>query len=637
MSYAQERRPWRVIPRGQTLPAAEWEHRHRLLVWVLWAHALVLTAVSMLTHGMGMHAAEHVVILIPLALVAGQRRGGRRVRQIATTFGLLNSSAVIVHMSGGLPEAHFHYFSSIVLLSLYEDWMPFLIAISYVLVEHGVIGVTQSSTLAHHPTDPWFSAGIHAVAVALTGAATALMWRLNEDVRQTEAKVRDRLAHGALHDELTGLPNRRLLVEELERSYARYADGDCGAAVLFVNIDHFKLINDSVGHGVGDRILVEIAARLRSSVGQTDLVARSGGDEFVVIARPAGCDEDALAAATRIFDALRAPFEIGGGARRVSVSIGLSRFHPCDLSSADALARADVAMHRAKADGRGRSQLADDEVLQAARRRIEIETALQQSSREQFELHYQPIVDLADGSIAAVEALLRWEHPSLGPVSPAEFIPIAESSGSILEIGRWALELAVGDAVRWEALRGRPIKVFVNVAASQITHPGFAETLAEVLADAGAIGRHLALELTETSLVEGAIPAATLAALETAGIDLAIDDFGTGFSSLGYLARFPVSMIKLDRSFVAACSDDPASSVILDAVAHLARGLGLPALAEGIETAAQLEEVRARGFQLGQGYLLARPKRPRELDAVLGSRRPYAALLGSTVAVRLAA
>jgi predicted signal transduction protein with EAL and GGDEF domain len=360
----------------------------------------------------------------------------------------------------------------------------------------------------------------------------------------------------------------------------------------------------------------------------TDVVARSGSDEFVVLVDPVNSDEEATAAATRILDALDAPFYVAGAVRHVSVSIGVSRFDRDDSSVVHALARADAAMYRAKAEGRGRVRLADAALLNYARRRTEIDSALNDSTQADFELHYQPIIDLTDGSIAAVEALLRWEHPTLGWVSPSEFIPIAESSGRILDIGGWVLAMAAHQAVAWEDVYGRTIKIFVNVAGNELTHPSFARTVAEALDDAGASGRHIALELTETALAEVTIPAETLDTLERSGIDLVLDDFGTGYSSLSYLSKFPITTIKLDRSFIASCSDDPASLVILDVVGQLASGLGLPALAEGIESAEQLDHVRARGYALAQGYFFARPLTAQDVGSLLCRPYPFAKQLG---------
>ena len=625
---ARRRVRWTGLPSGRTLPATEWQRRHRLLVWILWAHALLLSTLGVIVNGADAEAFAQAGVLGALALIAGWRRCGRRPREAAMTLGLLTSSAVIVHLSGGVTEAHFHYLIAIVLLSIYEEWLPFAIAIAYVLFQHGVIGGMHGSAIMDREGNPWFWSSIHALAVAFCAGATALTWRLNEDVRQTETAVRETLAHQARHDDLTGLPNRRQLVHELGRRSAHCTLGESGAAVLFVDVDHFKQINDSHGHSAGDRILVDIAGRLRASVRSNDIVFRTGSDEFVVLLNAIRSEDHAAVVADKILDALHAPFDVTGAARSVSVSIGVSCLRADDATVIDALSRADAAMYCAKADGRARVRVADAALLSDARRRTEIDTALNESSREQFMLHFQPIIDLSDGSIAAVEALLRWEHPTLGRVSPGEFIPIAESSGRILEIGRWILEMAAQQSVAWDDAHGRPVKVFVNVAGNELTHPSFARTVASAFAAAGATGRHIALELTETALARFTIPVETLDTLERAGVDLVLDDFGTGYSSLSYLSRFPIATIKLDRSFIASCSDDPASLVILDAVAQLARGLGIPALAEGIENVEQLNHVRQRGYALAQGYFFARPLCAPDVDALLSQRYPFAELLG---------
>jgi diguanylate cyclase (GGDEF)-like protein len=633
---AEDRRRHRLQPGGRTLPAAEWERRHRLLVLVLWAHALALAAAGIVVLGVvdGLACGG---ALVPFAALAAWPAARRVIRALALTLGLLTASAVIVGLSGGAPEAYFHYFLAIVLLSLYEEWPPFAVAIAYVVAQHAVVGALGRDDVFRHAEDPWRWGALHAAAITVTAIAASIAWRLNEDVRRTESQVRDRLAHRALHDELTGLPNRRLLIEELERTSARCAAGDGGgAAVLFADIDQFKLINDSFGHHVGDRLLIDVANRIRGAVRATDLVARAGGDEFVVVAHPAESDEEALAIAARIGAAMRIPIEIAGVSREVTLSVGVSRFSREDHSVGEALGRADAAMYRAKFSGRGRFRLADPEVLAESRRRMAIESALNASTRDEFHLRYQPIVDLGDGSVAAVEALLRWHHPVLGDVTPAEFVHLAEGNGRIQELGRWALELAAAQAVRWDVARGRPMKVFVNVAANQLTHPDFARVVVQALQGAGADGSHLALELTERALAEGAIPPATLAALAAAGVDLVLDDFGTGFSSLDCLSRFPVSMIKLDGTFLARDAHDPAGLAIVDAVAHLARGLRLPALAEGVETRAHLAHVQARGYAFAQGHLFAPAVPAGDLDRLMLAERPFASLLAVAPVTRLA-
>ncbi len=621
------RRVERWLPRGNTLPLDEWDRRHRVLLTVLWAHVVLLETLSVM-FGMGATWDRIVdgLAALPFALLAGSHRLPRRGRQLIGAIGLLTCSAVIVHISMGATEAHFHYFAVIALLSMYEDWSLFGVAVAYVLVQHGAMGAMDPN-IFDHGGSAWMWAGIHAVAVALAGAANLVTWRLNEDVRRAEARTQRLMTHQALHDELTGLPNRRFVMDELERQLEVVAHRSC-AAVLFVDIDHFKRINDALGHDGGDRVMAEIARRLRAAMRATDFVGRTGGDEFVVIARPIHDEHEMRGLAERIIGAMADPVRLDGHTRRVSVSVGGALMHADDPSVREVLARADASMYRAKADGRGRYQLAGDEALAAADREDAVETALSLAPRHHFHLVYQPIVDLADGAIVAIEALMRWCDPELGDVRPDEFIPAAIRSGRVLELGRWALEDACREAVRWEQAYGTITKVYVNVAATQLSHPGFGSVVSHALSSARADGRHLALELTETTLMEGMIADTTLASLARAGVEIVLDDFGSGYSSLGYLSRFPVSLIKLDRSFIAT-AEVAHRTVILDAVANLAHGLRLPALAEGVETPEQLRTVKARGFDYAQGFLFDRPMPAPDILRRLAGTRPYAALVAA--------
>ena len=617
------------IPAGRTLQSSEWLRRHRSAQVILWAHTLLLTVVGLwLYRGDPVHGAAHGLVLLPFAVLAGSRAAGQRPRQIAASLGLLTSSAVIVHLSQGSIEAHFHYFVVVAFLCLYEDWTVFAVAIAYVLFEHATMSMVEPQRVFAHGGNPLMWSTIHAVGILGMGIVNVLAWRFNEDVRQAEARAKRRLAHRAAHDELTGLPNRRFLIEEMERT-AAVAGGRSGAAALFVDLDDFKLINDAHGHATGDRLLIDVAERLRRCVRATDLVARSGGDEFVVFARPIETDEQALAAANRILRAFEVPFKIDGVTRTIGASVGVSRFRAEDDWIAEGLSRADAAMYTAKSEGRGRSRLADDGVLLAGQRRRVITEALETCEDADFDVHYQPIVDLRSGEIVALEALLRWEHAELGMVSPADFVPLAERCGRILDLGRWVLERACDDALRHSAQRTTPLRVFVNVSGVQLTRPGFAEMVARTLERTGATGAHIALEMTETAAVEDGVAAAeNLAAIRALGVDIVLDDFGVGQSSLAQLASMPVSLIKLDRSFVAGHGDSQRRAM-LGAVAGMVRGLHIPSLAEGIETSGQLRLVSLLGFDLAQGYLFARPQPIGHLTEMLRARRPYEALIAT--------
>jgi diguanylate cyclase len=610
----------KALPAGRTLPLSEWRRRHRCVAGILWAHAALLTIVGCLVEADLERGAAHGLVLLPFAY--GASRGGlsHGARQLLATIGMLTASIAIVHLAHGAVQSHFHYFAVLALLSVYEDWRLFFVAVLAVPVEHALISAVHPA----HAGDAWIWVGVHSMAIAIMGMVNVLGWRFNEDVRTAEAKAKLRLAHRALHDELTGLPNRRLLIEELERS----AESGCPpSAILFIDLDNFKFVNDSYGHAIGDRLLIDVGARLRSCGRSGDLVARSGGDEFVVVAQSIHDDEQAAAVASRILHALSEPFIIAGVARRINASIGVARFEEGDHSIVDGLARADAAMYSAKNGGRGRACLADDEIVAASVRRARIDDALKACRPEDFTVHYQPIVDLVHGRLAAVEALMRWTHRELGVISPAEFIPRAEEGGRIIELGEWVLDRACRDALRWEALRGEPVRVFVNVSATQLTHPSFGPMVERVLARTGAGGRHVALEMTESAVIDNTSAAmANVAAVRELGLDLILDDFGVGQSSLAQLAGFPFSLIKLDRSFVTEPGNRQ-QRTMLGAVAKFGVGLGIPSLAEGIETEEQLSVVRGLGFSLAQGFLFCRPQPAQELDRMMFENAPFGGLV----------
>jgi diguanylate cyclase (GGDEF)-like protein/PAS domain S-box-containing protein len=409
-------------------------------------------------------------------------------------------------------------------------------------------------------------------------------------------------------DALTGLPNRRLLADRTEVALAAARRDGTPLALLFLNLDRFNHINETLGRAYGDRVLLDVAERIKACVRQVDTIARLGGDEFVVLAHQAD-DTGAQATAMRLLDALKRPFEQGGMSFTVTASIGGALF-PGDGSTMDELLRrADATMREVKRAGRAgyrfhRARAGTTETRSRSRMRLDhaMRMALVQG---RFRLHYQPQVDLVSGAVVGAEALIRWRDPELGEIPPGEFIPVAEESGFIVAIGDWVLRRAVTQAAAWRAA-GATLTVSVNVSAVQFQQPGFVDGVAEVLQQAGLPPQWLELELTESILIQDAKDAMQrLQALALLGVKLAIDDFGTGYSSLAYLKRFPIRRLKIDRTFVSGLPLEESDVAIVQAIVHMGRALRLEIIAEGVENDAQRQFLQQAGCDLYQGYLFA--------------------------------
>jgi diguanylate cyclase (GGDEF)-like protein len=436
--------------------------------------------------------------------------------------------------------------------------------------------------------------------------------------RRNEAETR----HQALHDPLTGLPNRALFRDRLEHALAGSRRRDTTLAVLFLDVDNFKVVNDSLGHEAGDELLSALAPRLCEALRSGDTVARFGGDEFVLLCEDVVDEQEALEIAERVKQCFCEPLPISGGERHVSASIGVAMPSAAGDGPESLLRDADAAMYRAKERGRARFEVFDADMRASALKRLQLEAELRRAlERDEMRLVYQPVIEVDTGRIAAVEALLRWHHPERGVVPPLEFIPVAEESGLIVQLGDWVLREAMRKATHWSGMErpgDSPVVVSVNLSARQMAERDLVASVGRALRDTGVDARQIALEITETVLVEDTVAAAeTLYALQDIGVKLVLDDFGTGYSSLGYVKRFPLSFLKIDRSFVAELGHNGRDTAIVSAIAEMARALGARVVAEGVETEEQLRGVRRLGCELAQGYLFARPLPSDEIDGLL--------------------
>jgi diguanylate cyclase (GGDEF)-like protein/PAS domain S-box-containing protein len=742
-----------ALPRGRTLPPEAWAKRHRALLWVLWAHVAVLPVFSLL-RGFRFEAAVGSAAPLVLAAVAGSLpAASRRARSVAVVFGLLTASAVLVNAWGGQIEGHFHYFVMIAVIALYEDWVPFGLAIGYVVAEHGTLGALSSHSVYDHGGNPWVWAAIHGFFVLGAVAASVTTWRLNEDMRarmgeavmgaretserfrlafesgasgmalvapdgrflkvnralremvgyredellaltfhqithpddlvadvdqqrallegatdiyETEKRylhrdgrevwvqlgvsavrsedgtlryfisqlhdvtrrrrVEQELAHRALHDPLTGLPNRPLFLDRLRHALVRMRRHPGALAVLFVDLDRFKLVNDGMGHSVGDAVLIEAARRLCEAARADDTVARFGGDEFTILCEGAD-EESAQLVARRVLDAFADPFVHEGREFHLGASLGV-RVNDLPTATPDALLRdADLALYAAKEHGRGRYELFSSESAMLGRDQLAAEHALRLALRNgELCLHYQPEVDLASRRIVAVEALVRWRHPQRGLVPPGEFIPAAEQSGLIVPMGEWVLREACAQFSDWRS-RGivdLDVRVAVNVSARQLSDPQLPGTVAAALTAAQLDPAVLCLEITESAVIHDTdVALANLHALKAQGVLIALDDFGVGFSSLSQIRDLPpVDIIKVDRSFTAGLGTSDSDGAVVNAVLSLARSLGLTAIAEGVETEDQLAALCGLGCEVGQGFYFAYPQPPDDVARVLAQGLP---------------
>ncbi|MBK7563968.1 MAG: EAL domain-containing protein [Propionivibrio sp.] len=432
------------------------------------------------------------------------------------------------------------------------------------------------------------------------------VWSFRDITERRQAETR--LAYMANYDSVTGLPNRHLLRERLDRAIKHEARSHRHLAIMFLDLDNFKSINDTLGHDVGDRVLQVVANRLLACLRESDTVARIGGDEFTVLVEDMTTMESIAALAQQIIDSLSLPFPLDGREMFCTVSVGIA-IYPDDSESLDGLMKsADSAMYRAKEQGRNTYRFFTEDMHRRAYERLLLENRLRGAlKRGEFQLHYQPQIDVASGATVGIEALLRWNDEERGLVPPVEFIGVLEDTGMIVEVGHWVLEEACAFNQSLREIGLPPIRVAVNISPRQFRQKGLVESIRQILSNTGLGAEYLDLEITESVLVDAVDAPDVLERLSGMGVRLSIDDFGTGYSSLSYLKRFPIDTLKIDRSFVRDIMTDSDDAAITVAIIALSRSLRLKVLAEGVETAEQLASLRHHGCDEIQGFLYARP------------------------------
>ncbi|HZJ25573.1 MAG TPA: EAL domain-containing protein [Acidimicrobiia bacterium] len=471
--------------------------------------------------------------------------------------------------------------------------------------------------LLHDGGRPVWAAITMSAARAPDGEAQYLIAQI-EDITERKA-IADQLAHQAVHDPTTGLPNRLQFFDRLRMSLDQGSRRGTRVGIIFIDLDHFKWVNDSHGHAVGDQVLTTVGDRLRAALRPSDSVARLGGDEFTVLCPDVVDEATLMAVAERMFDVVTKPIPLLDGEVFLTPSLGVALGTPDDVTPESLLSDADKAMYRAKQSGRARIELFDTHAPATSGSSVR-STALHHAlEREELEVFYQPNVDLGYGRVMAMEALLRWHHPERGLVGASDFVPLAEETGLIVPIGLWVLEEACRQTMAWQAAAPpgtQPLFVSVNLSPRQLAETSLAGNVAEILDRTGIDPDTVWLEITETALMHDAESAGSaLRSLRTQGLHLAVDDFGTGYSSLLYLKRFPVEVLKVDRTFVDGLGRDPEDTAIVGGVISLAHAMGLAAVAEGVESVDQLRELQRLGCDVGQGYLFGRPRSAADIGA----------------------
>ena len=487
-----------------------------------------------------------------------------------------------------------------------------------VLKDHGSVQALEIQTFRQDGQPMWGSVNAHLVT-GKTGENVHFEGTL-EDISDHK-RFEEQLLHQSLHDALTGLPNRALFTDRLSQAISRCSRQNSFFALLYLDVDRFKVINDSLGHALGDQFLIQLAERLRVCTREADTLARLGGDEFAVISEQVRSLSAATMVAERILEEMRAPFVIEGREIYSTVSIGIICCTGYCGSAEEVLRDADLTMYRAKSNGKARYEVFDNALHEQTIKLLTMETELRRAmARGEFELHYQPIVDVDTGFVMCLEALIRWKHPERGYTPPLDFIPLAEENGLIVPLGWWVLEESCRQLALFQARfpRTKPLTMSVNISAKQFSQSDLSQKLKELLESSKIVPGSLELEITESVIMDrGEAAIGRLEELKSLGLRLFVDDFGTGYSSLSYLHRFPIDMLKIDRSFIREIDATGGHTEIVRAIVGLGRNLGLGLIAEGVETEAQLAVIRTLGCQLAQGFLFSKPLPAAEIEEYL--------------------
>jgi diguanylate cyclase (GGDEF)-like protein len=614
-----EIRAW--LPTGRTLPYASWQTRHRAVVVLLLGHAAVLGFAAAMVGRPAVDVFTDVAVPALGAFAASRDALPRAIRSCIGAVSLMLTSGVVVHLMSGSIEAHFHFFAMIPIVALYEDWLPFILAVGVVLIHHGVMGTLDPKAVYDHQNawrHPWQWAFIHAGFFAAACVGSIVNWRLHEKARQVEIDLAQQMRHHAHHDELTGLPNRTSLLDYALSLIAGGGEHEARrVSVLMIDLDRFKEVNDVLGHASGDQLLAKIGPLMATAMRSDDLLARLGGDEFAAVLVDA--DEHAATnVARRLTTLLTDTVEIDGVELAVEGSIGIASDDVCNAEDiAVLMQKADIAMYAAKRSRSGHAVYSSEQETASLERLTLLSELRRAIDFGQIVLHYQPKVSVESGTLVGVEALARWQHPARGLLAPGEFIAAAESTGLIVSLTLNVLDQALGQVARWWAA-GNEFPVAVNLSPRSLAEPELTENVLSLLVRHELPPHALELEITEDTLVydpERALT--TITALHEAGIRLSIDDFGTGYSSMSRLRALPVSELKVDRGFVMGMLANPGDEVLVRSVVELGHNLGLSVVAEGVEDQATLEALARAGCDAVQGYHLARPMAAEAMTAWL--------------------
>lgn len=602
-----------AMPHGRALLPEVWRARHRVVIVLLWIHAAAIALASLALDRDVAHALLEAAPVGAAAVIAARARLRQTVSSAIATVGLFTASATIVHLSGGYIEAHFHFFVMVGLITLYQDWVPFATALVTTVVHHATVGLLWPHLVYNHPAAlerPLLWAVIHGAFVLAAAATHLFSWRLSED---------------RFRDAVTGLANRVLFETRLGQALDKVAQGDVGVAVMFVDFDDFKAVNDELGHAAGDELLLAAGRRIERCLRGEDVLARFGGDEFAVLLTMSDVTVSTQVA-DRIIAALSRPFKIRDTEVTIGSSIGIATSDGAQ-TAAQLIRDADAAMYTVKREGKGHHRHFDPAMDGAFNDRLATRVALAVALQEnQLAVHYQPIVCTSAGTAVAVEALARWEHPERGLVPPSEFLPQAGSTPLIVAIDRWVMTEACRQVHRWnlESLAGEPLRVTVNISAHHLLRDDFHTTIVTILADTKLSPELLVLEITETVLMVDLDRArAVLDRVRGLGCRVALDDFGTGHSSLRYLQQLPIDFLKIDRSFTSRLGCSTEDEAVAMAITKLGQDLNLGVVAEGVESGLQLSRIEAMGCHLVQGYLFSRPLDAATTELYLASQVPY--------------